>query len=396
MRLRNSAETGKIARPPWICAVVFMLLSAVVLPIGSPHSTSASSPSAFFVEATGHSLADPFLSYWIDNNGREALGFPISDIVDRGAHSAQYFQYGAVVQRSSGSVTRIRVGLELLDEHHHPDSVTTHQRRTGSAPTRTGFIPVIQPLQASVGTVAPLFHVDPAFEEYYQQHSGPSLLGQPLSNAYTYSGKTSQWFEFGRLELVNDRVTQAEVGFELAQALAIDTAPSNNSGWPIFDPDRYRSFAGDGTIPSANGTFTPTRIWIPAIEVNAVIEPVNIINRVMGVPENAWSVGWYPSISSPGEWTNVVMAGHRDWWGLGPVVFWNLSKLTEGNKIYVMGEDGSGFTYLVTRSWIVDATIDANSLIEDTGTESLTLITCDGQFNGSEYTSRRIVRAERI
>ncbi len=44
----------------------------------------------------------------------------------------------------------------------------------------------------------------------------------------------------------------------------------------------------------------------------------------------------------------------------------------------------------------VDASINANSLIEDTGTESLTLITCDGHFNGTEYVSRRIVRAERI
>ena len=95
---------------------------------------------------------------------------------------------------------------------------------------------------------------------------------------------------------------------------------------------------------------------IPAIDVDAKIESVAVTNNVMQVPLDEWNVGWYPSMSSPGEWSNVVMAGHKDWWGVGPVVFWNLDKLRSGDKIYVIGPDGSGATYEVTLSWMIDAT----------------------------------------
>ncbi len=82
----------------------------------------------------------------------------------------------------------------------------------------------------------------------------------------------------------------------------------------------------------------------------------------MDVPKDIWSVGWYSSLAKPGDRTNVVMAGHRDWWNVGPVVFWNLDKLAKGDKIYLTGKDGTGATYVVTKSWDIDATTDAGAL----------------------------------
>jgi LPXTG-site transpeptidase (sortase) family protein len=90
------------------------------------------------------------------------------------------------------------------------------------------------------------------------------------------------------------------------------------------------------------------------------------------------------------------MAGHKDWWNVGPVVFWNLDKLAPGDKIYLIGKNGKGFTYVVTRAWQIDADTDAGVVVNDTGAETLTLITCGGDFDGSEYLLRQIVRAERM
>ena len=98
----------------------------------------------------------------------------------------------------------------------------------------------------------------------------------------------------------------------------------------------------------------------------------------------------------PGTFTNVVMAGHKDWWNVGPTVFWNLNQLVPNEMIYLVGKDGKGGTYRITDSWAVDANVNANDIISDKGEETLTLITCDGAFDGQHYLQRWIVRAERV
>jgi LPXTG-site transpeptidase (sortase) family protein len=138
------------------------------------------------------------------------------------------------------------------------------------------------------------------------------------------------------------------------------------------------------------------RIAIPSIGIDAVIEEIEIDKGIMGVPEDAWNVGWYGDLPRPGERTNVVMAAHRDWWGIGPVVFYRLEEVRPGDRVYVTSAKGTGATYEVVEIFQVDAGIDATPLIDDQGGETLTLITCGGAFNGVEYLNRWIVRAKRI
>jgi hypothetical protein len=160
--------------------------------------------------------------------------------------------------------------------------------------------------------------------------------------------------------------------------------------------DGTRAFHGDGTIPEASVPFTPVRIVIPAIGVDATIEPTPIVDRVMGIPSDPWNVGWYPSLATPGDGGNVVMAGHVDWWGVGPVVFANLASLWPGATIYVVGSDGTGASYVVTSVYAVPYNTRAAEVTGSLGVEGLTLITCTGTFNGSHYDSRLVVRAERF
>ena len=342
-----------------------------------------------FAEATGHIIGEPFLSGWISRNGATTLGMPVSESGKTDGRVSQYFQYGWLLSRTESSDTKDlrlqRVGEQLLAKQSQTDR-EVGGRRVGNARTSIAFGENATP------------KISGRTKTFYERHGGDDRFGEPISAEYVASGMRIQWFEYGRLQwsLGDKKVTAAPVGWELAIANGVDVSPVDRNHLPVFEPSRYRQYLGDGVIPNATGAFSPVKIEIPKISVNANIEAIGIINGVMQTPANAWNVGWYSSLARPGDWTNVVMAGHRDWWGIGPVVFWNLDLLSTGDKIYLVGKDGKGSTYVVTESWQVGADINANSIISDTGGEMLTLITCDGAFNGSEYALRRIVRAERI
>ena len=357
-------------------------------------NAEAAAPTEFYVEATGHTLGGEFLQYWIDNNGQVALGNPVSEPRLATIGTVQYFQLGVLVSRANDDVAREQAAEALLAAQSHPGDQLFREMQVDPAPSVISEIQSIRTLSA-IGSGHP-FPVDASIRDFYIASGGRDTLGRALAPAETSGPVTRQWFEYARIELSASGPTLAPVGLELATARGIDTARVARGDLTAFNPNRYVDFAGDGTIPNSEGSFIPARIQIPSIDVDAAIEPVSVVGGVMQVPADEWNVGWYPSMSSPGEWSNVVMAGHKDWWGVGPVVFWNLDKLKSGDKIYVVGPDGAGATYEVTLSWLIDSKQPADPLIADTGYEALTLITCDGQWNGHEYTSRRIIRAVRI
>lgn len=250
--------------------------------------------------------------------------------------------------------------------------------------------------QTSVSLERPRVEIGHAVLAVWDELGGEELFGEPISTLYRLGSVQSQWFEFGRIDAGPGWIRRAEVGAELARAEKVPTAPVWRGDLPVFDPSRFGPFEGNGFIPNADEPFDPTRIVIPSIGVDAAIEITTVDDGVMTNPVDPWNVGWYQLFSRPGDWTNVVMAGHRDWWGYGPVVFWNLGNLAAGAPIYVMGANGAGATYLVDTIQLVPSSIDPQVVIGDIGYEGLTLITCGGSWTGTEYTDRIIVHARRI
>jgi LPXTG-site transpeptidase (sortase) family protein len=148
----------------------------------------------------------------------------------------------------------------------------------------------------------------------------------------------------------------------------------------------------------------PIQLQIDRAGIDAPIERGQILDGVMQDPTGPWVVTWYEELSFLGQGTNVVMAGHVDYWDVGPAVFWGVPSLVEGDIIRVVAEDGEVFEYQVewTRLYHVATELTPEviqtDIVGDTGKESLTLITCGGDFNydTGEYVSRVIVRATRI
>ncbi len=191
----------------------------------------------------------------------------------------------------------------------------------------------------------------------------------------------------------------ADVAALEVPATTVDT-PTTDALAPDVAADAVDVAAPDvaavGDVMDAAGPVVPVRVAIPAIGVDAWIEQVGVSDGVMGTPQDPWAVGWYPAYGAPGGGGSVVMAGHKDWSSIGPTVFADLSTVGGGETIFVTGADGSTVTYQVTAAWAVDASTPAEAVIGGAGGESLTLITCTGNFDGAAYDARYIVQAVRV
>jgi LPXTG-site transpeptidase (sortase) family protein len=145
-------------------------------------------------------------------------------------------------------------------------------------------------------------------------------------------------------------------------------------------------------------------ISVPAANINATVYARSVgSNGVMGNPAGAWDVIWYdfaqnfPGLGGrPGEaGSNAVFAGHVDYIRVGPAVFWSVRNLKTGDQITVRTANGT-FTYSVQWTQWAGPYDDFTGFVAKQGQETVTLVTCIGEFSGGHYSNRFIVRAVRI
>ncbi|MGC4108110.1 MAG: sortase [Thermomicrobiales bacterium] len=154
----------------------------------------------------------------------------------------------------------------------------------------------------------------------------------------------------------------------------------------------------NAATPGSNGV-VPIAMQIPDAGVDAEVEKNKIVDGQMLDPSGPWVVSWYQETAKAGDtkdYRNMVVSGHVDYWGVGPSVFQSVADLTKGAQIYVTGENGDVFTYVVDTVEMVDASPTQEVLQKIVGpsdTPTLTIITCGGDFNGTEYLNRMIVKA---
>lgn len=140
------------------------------------------------------------------------------------------------------------------------------------------------------------------------------------------------------------------------------------------------------------------------------IEKLGIVNaRVLAIginpggelstPNNIFDVGWYEASGKPGSGGTLLIDGHNG----GPNVygvFKYLPNLAVGDIIVIERGDGEIFRYSVMEN--VEVSIDESDMYmatamksPESGRESLTLISCSGEWSNARYTylSRQFVRA---
>ena len=148
----------------------------------------------------------------------------------------------------------------------------------------------------------------------------------------------------------------------------------------------------------------PVEFQVDKFGIYAPIETGAIVDGVMLDPSGPWVVSWYDQLGKVGEGRNVVMAGHVDYYTVGPAIFWDIPNIQPGDIIRVVADSGDTFEYTVewTRMYDVATELTAEVIQTDivggTGQESLTIITCGGEFNPEtgQYLQRWVVRANQI
>jgi sortase (surface protein transpeptidase) len=203
------------------------------------------------------------------------------------------------------------------------------------------------------------------------------------------------------LPLVGAAAQEADEDTATTEALSeVPTTGARRPGPVILAASRV---ASPEPAPEPVEGVAPIALQVDSVGVDAPIELGNVTDGVMQDPSGPWVVSWYEPLGKVGEGGNVVMAGHVDYWNVGPAVFWDVRDLPEGDVIRVVGEDGKNYEYAVqwTQSYMADQLtpeVIQGEIVGDTGEETLTLITCGGEFNPDtgEYNQRWVVRANLI
>ena len=149
-------------------------------------------------------------------------------------------------------------------------------------------------------------------------------------------------------------------------------------------------------------TAIPMAIVVEAAGIDAEVETLNIVNGQMEDPTGPWVVSWYQQSAALGEIGNVMLAGHVDYWGVGPSVFYNVRDLVEGDRIDLTGENGDVFSYDVVwnETFALEELVSGTmaEIVAPSEDQIVTLFTCGGEFDyvNGEYLSRTLIRGQRV
>jgi sortase (surface protein transpeptidase) len=207
------------------------------------------------------------------------------------------------------------------------------------------------------------------------------------------------------LPLVGAAAQETNADEDVATTEALSEVPSTGARRPgpvILAATRVAAPEPEPEPEPVEGV-APVELLVDSVGVDAPIELGDVVDGAMQDPSGPWVVSWYQPLGKIGEGGNVVLAGHVDYWNVGPAVFWDVRYLPEGDIIRVVGEDGKNYEYAVqwTQPYMAEELtpeVIQNDIVGDTGEETLTLITCGGEFNPDtgEYNERWVVRANLI
>ncbi len=210
----------------------------------------------------------------------------------------------------------------------------------------------------------------------------------------------------------DERAKPQGTPFDFAGLAAGTTTPQVEA---TLDPNRPTVVATrdpNAPVPGAN---TGDRMVIDKFGVNAPLSYKKVSDDgVMPNPTGPDDVAYYDFSTwaglggTPGSGGNSIFSGHVDSGrvacknGTVPppctAVFWDINRLRVGDEIKVVLA-GREYLYRVVSNQPLPAdTTDWNKVVASTAQESITLITCGGDFNRDtrQYTDRQVVVAVKI
>jgi Sortase domain len=143
----------------------------------------------------------------------------------------------------------------------------------------------------------------------------------------------------------------------------------------------------------------PVSLTIPLIGVDTTLITLGLTSSgALQVPSSTSVAGWYTGSPRPGAIGSAIIVGHIDSIS-GPGVFFRLSELRAGDKIYVRRADGTLAEFRVTsvQTYLKDH-FPTQAVYGPTPDPELRLITCGGAFDYAtgHYLSNIVVYARDV
>lgn len=186
----------------------------------------------------------------------------------------------------------------------------------------------------------------------------------------------------------------------------VSATPAETTGEPVAEtPTIPVPTTGSAPVaePAAAGSpvpdWTPTKVRVPKIEVDAPIDPLGVDSQnALEVPSDPARVGWWSGGAQPGQPDAAVLVGHLDS-STGPAVFFELERLAPGDVIEVDRADSSTARFMVERLESHPKTaFPTLAVYGPTDGSALRLITCFGAFDPvqSSYKNNLVIFANLI
>jgi LPXTG-site transpeptidase (sortase) family protein len=143
----------------------------------------------------------------------------------------------------------------------------------------------------------------------------------------------------------------------------------------------------------------PVSLTIPSIGVQTSLIHLGLTSSgTLQVPSTTAVAGWYTGSPRPGAIGSSVIAGHIDS-VLGPGIFYHLSQLQRGDRVYIRRADGTLVVFSVTRvQMYLKDDFPTEAVYGPTPDAELRLITCGGTFDYARrsYLSNVVVYAVEV
>jgi sortase (surface protein transpeptidase) len=174
------------------------------------------------------------------------------------------------------------------------------------------------------------------------------------------------------------------------------TGPIVSPSQPIARPEPGHSQSADPQSATPAPVARPVSLTIPLIGVRTPLVTLGLAaNGTLQVPSSAAVAGWYTGSARPGSVGPSVIVGHVDSLS-GPGVFFRLSELQPGDRVYVTRADGTMVEFRVTAvQTFLKVSFPTQAVYGGTPYPELRLITCGGTFDYAtgHYLSNTIVYA---
>ena len=176
--------------------------------------------------------------------------------------------------------------------------------------------------------------------------------------------------------------------------LGVATVPAPTG--PIVGPPAALPRSARQTSARPVPVARPVSLVIPMIGVKTqLIELGLTAGGALQVPSTTTVAGWYTGSPRPGAIGPAIIEGHVDSL-TGPGVFYRLSELQPGDRIYVRRADGTTVEFRVTAAQTyLKAYFPTAAVYGPTPDPELRLITCGGTFDYAtgHYLSNTIIYA---